>query len=258
VFEVLPITAAMRKALTRAPSEGALAAVARASGVSTLRRAAIVKAMRGETTFEEVARVTHQDATEGLVCPACARRLADDMIVCPWCDTAVGRGHCGGCTRQLEPEWRVCPWCRTPAPDGPRHVAGTPPKAHERPRVLVVDDDESVCAYVATVLGEAATVDTASTATQALDLVGSRDYDVAVIDHGLPDLSGVELIRLLRTEPGTALLPLLLFTGQDVDTVEASARLAGADDFLMKPADANVIEERVLALAARSPHIAAQ
>jgi CheY-like chemotaxis protein len=257
VFEVLPVNAGMRAALTRSPTEGAIEAAARASGVWTLRRAAILKAMRGETTFEEVTRVTHQDAAGGLACPSCARRLGDDMLVCPWCDTSVGRGHCPGCTRTLDPEWRVCPWCRTQTPGAPTTipVASTAP---ERPRVLIVDDEPDVCEYVATVLGEHAIVDTAGTATQALDLVGTQDYDVAIIDHGLPDLSGIELIRLLRTEPATALLPLLLFTGQDAETVEESARLAGADDFLMKPAEPDTIEERVLRLAARSPRIAAQ
>jgi type IV pilus assembly protein PilB len=257
VFEVLPVTAAMRAALTRAPSEGAIAAAARASGVSTLRRAATIKAMRGETTFEEVTRVTHQDALGGLACPSCARRLADDMVVCPWCNTSVGRGHCDNCARPLEAEWRVCPWCRTGAPDAPIAVS-IASSAPEKPRVLVVDDDASLCEYVATVLADCATVDTAGTATEALNLVESREYDVAVIDHGLPDLSGLELVRLLRTEPSTALLPLLLFTGQDGDALEGTARTAGADDFLTKPADPAVIEERVLALAARSPRIAAR
>jgi type IV pilus assembly protein PilB len=255
VFEVLPVTAAMRAALTRAPSEGAIAAAARASGASTLRRAATIKAMRGETTFEEVTRVTHQDALGGLACPACARRLGDDMVVCPWCNTSVGRGHCTSCARPLEAEWRVCPWCRTPAPDAP--IAITPTTAPDKPRVLVVDDDAALCEYVATVLADSATVDTAGTATEALNLVETREYDVAVIDHGLPDLSGLELVRLLRTEPATALLPLLLFTGQDADALEGTARTAGADDFLTKPAEPDVIEERVLALAARSPRIAA-
>ncbi|MDX6287814.1 MAG: hypothetical protein QOG53_3299 [Frankiales bacterium] len=256
VFEVLPVTSAMRAALTRAPSEGAIAAAARASGVSTLRRAAIVKAMRGETTFEEVTRVTHHDALGGLACPSCARRLADDMVVCPWCDTSVARGHCTTCTRALDPEWRVCPWCRTQAPDAPIAITA-PTAAPDKPRVLVVDDDAHLCEYIATVLGDRAVVDTAATATEALNLVSEQTYDVAVIDHGLPDLSGVELVRLLRTEPSTALLPLLLFTGQDADVLEGTARTAGADDFLTKPANPDVIEERVLALAARSPRIAA-
>jgi CheY-like chemotaxis protein len=220
----------------------------------TLRAAAIRKAMSGETTFEEVLRVTHNETHGGLACPACARRLADDMLVCPWCDVAVGRGHCEGCSRPLDAEWKVCPWCRTKA--HPIPIQPTPEKrAPERPRVLVVDDDESVCQYVATVLTDVAEVDTVLTASDALNAVGQKEYDVAVLDQGLPDLSGIELIRLLRTEVRTALLPLLLFTGQQANDLEDTARNAGADDFIMKPADPELLEERVLALARRSPRM---
>jgi CheY-like chemotaxis protein len=179
------------------------------------------------------------------------------MVVCPWCNTSVGRGHCDNCARPLEGEWRVCPWCRTAAPDGPIALAISP-SAPDKPRVLVVDDDEALCDYISTVLSDSAIVDTAGTATEALNLVETQEYDVAVIDQGLPDLSGLELVRLLRTEPSTALLPLLLFTGQDADALEGAVRTAGADDFLTKPADPEIIEERVLALAARSPRIAAR
>jgi two-component system response regulator TctD len=124
--------------------------------------------------------------------------------------------------------------------------------------VLVVDDDKSVCEFMAAAMTGSATVDSALTATEALNLVAANAYDVAVIDQGLPDLSGIELIRLLRTERTTALLPLLLFTGSDASDIEASARLAGADDFLSKPAEPDVLEERILALAARSPRLAAR
>jgi type IV pilus assembly protein PilB len=255
VFEVLPVTATLRAALTRAPSEGAIAAAARSAGVVTLRGAAIRKAMRGETTFEEVLRVTHTDALGGLACPACTRRLADDMVVCPWCDTPVSRGHCTGCSRPLDPEWKVCPWCREKAPAPPEGENGS--AAPDRPRVLIVDDDDHIRTWMRTTLADVADVAGAGTASEALHLVATSNYDVVVIDHGLPDLSGVEMIRLLRSEGSTASLPLLLFTGQVISDLEDSARSAGADDFLTKPADPQVLEERVLQLARRSPRFAA-
>lgn len=58
VYEVLVVDAAMRATLVREPSEAAVDAEARAQGVVPLRGAAIAKAMRGETTFEEALRVT--------------------------------------------------------------------------------------------------------------------------------------------------------------------------------------------------------
>ena len=100
---------------------------------------------------------------------------------------------------------------------------------------------------------DVAEVDAVDSASEALCLVSENDYDVAIIDQGLPDLSGVELIRLLRSEVRTAVLPLLFFTGQDTDGLEDTARHAGADDFVAKPVAPDVIEQRVLALARRSP-----
>ena len=115
VFEVLPITAAVRRVLLSTPTEQGLRAAARAAGMLPLRAAGLAKAGRGETTYEEVLRVTHVDAGDGRSCRLCQRSVAEDMVVCPWCATAIDRGHCSSCSRPLDPEWRVCPWCRTVA-----------------------------------------------------------------------------------------------------------------------------------------------
>jgi type IV pilus assembly protein PilB len=101
--------------LLRDASESAILAQARAQGMGTLRAAALEKARRGATTFEEVMRVSTADSAGGARCPACERKVEQDMVVCPWCATTLDRGHCQGCGRELDPDWRICPWCRTPA-----------------------------------------------------------------------------------------------------------------------------------------------
>ena len=96
------------------PEERALATAARATGMSTLRVSAITKALRGETTFEEVLRVTQTDSHEGSQrCTSCGFRLGEDMICCPRCGTDADHGRCRSCAKSLEPDWRVCPWCHT-------------------------------------------------------------------------------------------------------------------------------------------------
>ncbi|WP_233153568.1 ATPase, T2SS/T4P/T4SS family [Kineosporia sp. R_H_3] len=134
VYEVLSVDSAMRQVLIKDPSEGAVGAQARAVGMATLRASAIEKARRGETTFEEAARVTHSDAGGTHACPACERRVESDMVVCPWCAVTLDRGHCQNCARQLDPDWKICPWCRT-RPESvrlvtaalARHTPGNPP-----------------------------------------------------------------------------------------------------------------------------------
>jgi type IV pilus assembly protein PilB len=115
VYEVLVVDAAMRQILIKEPTEAAISAQARASGMMTLRASAIDKASRGLTTFEEAVRVTHSDHAGGQVCPSCERPVESGMVVCPWCATTLDRGHCQGCARNLETDWKICPWCRTPA-----------------------------------------------------------------------------------------------------------------------------------------------
>jgi type IV pilus assembly protein PilB len=112
VFEVVPVTSSLRAALGRGASERDLEAIARDQGILSLRRAAIDKAISGETTFDEVLRVSAADAPGGNACTSCERHLDEDMVVCPWCDIELRRGRCSGCARPLDAEWKVCPWCR--------------------------------------------------------------------------------------------------------------------------------------------------
>ena len=248
IFEVLPVTAQLRQVLLTNPTEAAIGAAARAHGMATLRTSALAAAHRGDTTYEEVLRATHVDDVAGPRCPTCARALADDMLCCPWDGTTIGAHRCTGCDKALDPQWRTCPWCRTQATDLPPVESAEPPRL---PRLLVVDDDPSVCAFVDAALAGAADVTTAGTAEDALAAVGEIEFDGALIDNQLPDLTGVELIRLLRTDPRTLTLPLVLFTGSDSPEVERDARRAGADDYLAKPVDPVLLEERVLELVRR-------
>jgi type IV pilus assembly protein PilB len=258
VFEVLPVTASMRAVLLSTPNEGAVAAAAKTAGMHTLRASAVALAHAGETTYEEVLRVTQVDSSAGMHCSACGGALGGDMVVCPWCTTPIDRGHCEGCDRRLEAEWRMCPWCRTPVA---RHAherpgaGGDSSGAADLPRLLVVDDDPDIGSYVATTLEGKADIRSVRTAGEALDLATTERYDALLIDNRLPDLTGVELIRLLRSEARTAALPLMLFTSSEDPDLEDEARGAGADDYLAKPVDPVSLEQRALALVERSGRV---
>jgi hypothetical protein len=91
---VLEVDTAMRQVLMTSATESAVGAQAKAAGMMTMRAAALAKARRGETTFEEVIRVTHSDHTGGEKCQSCHRGVEAGMVACPWCgvaDHAVGR-----------------------------------------------------------------------------------------------------------------------------------------------------------------------
>jgi DNA-binding response OmpR family regulator len=165
------------------------------------------------------------------------------MLCCPYDGTPVNRGRCEACDKHVEADWGTCPFCRTPV------SRPTVEAEDERPpRLLVVDDDASVGGFVKAALTGSAEVTVALTAEEGLALVGTEEFDGVLIDNHLPDLSGVELIRLLRTDPRTLTTPLVLFTGEDSAEVERAARRAGADEYLAKPMEPLLLEERVLGL----------
>jgi CheY-like chemotaxis protein len=254
IFEVLPITASVRSVLLHTPTEAAVGAAARAAGMTTLRAAGLARARRGETTFEEVLRVSHVDATAGRRCTSCDRAVDDDMVACPWCATVVDRGHCTSCARPLDVDWKICPWCRTSAAN--QEVAGS--TALRLPRVLVVAADPALPELIGgAITGD---VDIAVNADEALSAVWDKQYDGVVVHDALPDLSGLELLRMLRNASHTAALPLMFVTTTEAadgfESDPSQAHLAGVDDVLPIATPVHEVTARLAELIARSPHLA--
>ncbi|MCW2610701.1 MAG: type secretion system protein [Cryptosporangiaceae bacterium] len=133
VFEILTVNADMRRVLLDGGGEIAISQAAKEGGLRTLRADGITRAMRGLTTFEEILRVTHADSESMLRCGNCERRVAADMVACPWCAHDLDTGTCHGCHKALRPEWHICPYCRETTPAGDRAtVTGeyVPRRAH--------------------------------------------------------------------------------------------------------------------------------
>jgi type IV pilus assembly protein PilB len=256
IFEVLPVTASLRAVLMTTPTEGAIVAASRKAGMQTLRASALIKAHAGITTYEEVLRATQVDASDGQHCAACGGAVQDGMLACPWCAAALFDDRCVSCARQVESSWRVCPWCRQPIAGRTPSPGGAPDdEAARLPRLLVVDNDLETHAFVTAALDGTIDVDVVDTASAALDLVGKKAYDGLLVNQQLPDLAGLELIRLVRSEAHTAALPVMLFLDNAPDREEAEVLEAGVDGCLVKPVDPQLLEERLLSLVGRSGRI---
>ena len=103
-----------------------------------------------------------------------------------------------------------------------------------RPRILLIDDDESVCETLTSVLEEHGyKVDSALTGGDAVKKSRSRYYDVALIDIRLPDMDGTTLIEKL--EEGNPGIVKIMITGYPTleNAVESLNR--GADGYIIKP-----------------------
>ena len=247
IYEVLPVTSQMRQVLLTTPTEAAVGAAARAHGMLTLRASGLAAAHRGDTTYAEVLRATPADSVKVPRCPTCARALADDMQCCPWDGALLGDDRCVSCDRQLAADWGTCPWCRTA-------VATTGGAAPELPRVLVVDADPARCEALTAALAGTVDVTGVHSSDDALTLLATQTYEGVLLDQGLPDLPGLDVVRLLRSDPKTMALPLALLSAAPHEDLRDEAVLAGADDFLATPVEPDLLRRRVQSLVRRQSH----
>lgn len=105
-----------------------------------------------------------------------------------------------------------------------------------RKRRLLVVDDEAGLQRLVRRQAEAAGFDvsTADTAAEGLRLAHSEAPDAILLDLGLPDQSGIQVMESLRRDPRTARIPVLVWSGSDVSEGNARALAAGATDYLDK------------------------
>jgi two-component system, chemotaxis family, chemotaxis protein CheY len=125
--------------------------------------------------------------------------------------------------------------------------------AETRPlSILHVEDNKLIADAVKDTLEmEGWTVESFREGTTALEMIsGDKHYDVLIFDNGLPDTNGIELTRQTRLLPHRQQTPIIMFSASEV---EKEARRVGANAFLRKPVDANVIAETVARLLARKP-----
>ncbi|GAA3376613.1 response regulator [Streptomyces sannanensis] len=118
------------------------------------------------------------------------------------------------------------------------------------PRVLVVDDEPQIVrALVINLKARKYEVDAASDGATALELAAARHPDVIVLDLGLPDMDGVEVIKGLR---GWTRVPILVLSARHSSDEKVEALDAGADDYVTKPFGMDELLARLRAAVRRA------
>lgn len=117
--------------------------------------------------------------------------------------------------------------------------------------VLVVDDDPSVTGAIQAMLTGDYDVVTASSGEEALARIHTMHVDAVVLDKGLPDMDGYQVTREIRARPTVRDLPVLIITGHDDPEVEMQGLRAGADDWIAKPVDLEILLARLDRLVSR-------
>jgi DNA-binding response OmpR family regulator len=117
-------------------------------------------------------------------------------------------------------------------------------------QLLVVEDDERIrSALIRALRDRGHAVSSASTALTGLRLAVDERPDLVVLDLGLPDLDGGELLRMLRA---VSSVPVIVATARDDDESVVRALDAGADDYVIKPFPAAQLEARIRAVLRRA------
>lgn len=118
-------------------------------------------------------------------------------------------------------------------------------------RALVIEDDRELRQLIAGYLeADGFVVDTAADGEQGMYMLEEFPVDVAIVDLGLPKLSGIEIIRNARSK-GRA-FPIMILTARDGWQNKVQGLEAGADDYLVKPFHKEELLARTRALLRRS------
>jgi len=109
--------------------------------------------------------------------------------------------------------------------------------------ILIVDDERPVRTLLNLILTPIFHCESAETASEALSLTESKSFDLALVDMGLPGLSGLSLCRLIvKRNPRTS---VVMISGETDDQSIAEALAAGAVDYIKKPFDLNHTIQRI-------------
>jgi len=117
-------------------------------------------------------------------------------------------------------------------------------------KILLIEDDqrirELVCEYLAS---EGHSVSSEPTGMDGLQKATSENPDLIVLDLGLPDLMGIDLLKMLRS---VSEVPVLVLTAREEEDVVLAAFESGADDYVVKPVSGPQLSARISAMLRRS------
>src|SRR5712692_2866038 len=114
----------------------------------------------------------------------------------------------------------------------------------EKPVILVVDDDGPILALMRNLLKEFGfQAVTAGTGSEAIDVARAQRPALVLLDKNMPGMTGDQVIRALRGEPGFEKLPILILSGERLSRDDLAA--LGADGAVQKPFDVMALVEQI-------------
>jgi len=125
------------------------------------------------------------------------------------------------------------------------------------PRLLMVDDNVDLLRFISSELSGEYAVVTVADGAEALEEIARYKPDIIMSDLMMPGMDGIELCRRLKSDPATASIPLLILTAKHDVSAKIEGLTLGADDYVTKPFNIDVLRLRLaklLSLRGRGAH----
>lgn len=147
-------------------------------------------------------------------------------------------------SRQVDPSEVLLQEALSWLPQDMRHQEAD----HGSVRILVADDNADMREYLERLLRQRGwAVESVADGRKALEAARARPPDLVLTDAMMPELTGFDLLRELRADQRTRLIPLILLTARADESARLEGLEAGVDDFLVKPFSARELVARVAA-----------
>lgn len=112
-----------------------------------------------------------------------------------------------------------------------------------REKILIVEDEKSIAHFISTILtANGYEAMRASTGAEAMSMISSHCPDLVILDLGLPDMDGLDILRQIRS---WSALPVVVVSARSHEQDKVSALDLGADDYLTKPFGTDELLARV-------------
>ena len=116
-------------------------------------------------------------------------------------------------------------------------------------KILIVEDESSFSEAISFLLGkEGFETDVAENGRIALELFKSHSYDLVLLDLMIPEISGIDVCRAIRT---TSMVPIIMLTAKDSEVDKVVGLELGADDYVTKPYSSRELVARIKAVLRR-------
>ncbi len=260
IVEILTMTPELERLIGRGATADHIAASAKASGMRSLFESGIRHVVAGETSVDELLRVTEPPREDKPVPartvqpyddedddrdrrPRRQRRPADENDEAPVQAARSNPAPSAAPSRELAaPNLDASPAFEL--------LEDLPPARAELTRkgamVLLVDDEDQLRRVMKDLLErQGYTVVEARDGAQALDQVDRHAPDIVILDLNLPGVDGYSVLSQLRSRPATRQIPIVVLTAKGDEDNEVRVLELGADDFLTKPFRAKALAARL-------------